>query len=232
MVSGWATDSRVLYTMLVALVAAERLVELLVSRRNLARARSRGGVVESRRSYLTVAVFHAALLLACPVEVWALDRQWWPPLGVPMLGVLAATMGLRYWVIATLGESWNVRVVVVPGDPPVTRGPFRYVRHPNYLAVALEVPALALVHGAWLVGAGFGLANLLVLARRIGTEEELMRRHMPYDDVMRGRPRFLPSWSHRALSRRCGHLQGDEHTITGDPQAPETASQVERHACD
>lgn len=164
MVSGWATDSRVLYTMLVALVAAERLVELLVSRRNLARARSRGGVVESRRSYLTVAVFHAALLLACPVEVWALDRQWWPPLGVPMLGVLAATMGLRYWVIATLGESWNVRVVVVPGDPPVTRGPFRYVRHPNYLAVALEVPALALVHGAWLVGAGFGLANLLVLA--------------------------------------------------------------------
>lgn len=193
MVNGWLADSRVLYTALVALVAIERLVELLLSRRHLAAARARGGVVESRRSYLRVAVFHVLLLLACPLEVWGLGRAWQPAVGVPMLVVLGLTMGLRYWVIATLGQRWNVRVVVVPGDPPITAGPFRVLRHPNYLAVALEVPALALVHGAWLVGVSFGLVNLLVLAGRIRIEEDLMCRHTRYGEVMQGHPRFLPT---------------------------------------
>lgn len=185
-------DTRLLYTALVGLVGLERLVELAISRRHLRRALARGGVVEGPASRRRSVAFHVTFLAACPLEAWGLDRPWRPALGFAMLTVLAITMALRYWAVGTLGERWNIWVVCVPGDATVTGGPYRWLRHPNYLAVLFEVPALALVHGAWFTAAAFGIGDVLLLAQRIRLEEGLLCRHTDYDRTMADRSRLLP----------------------------------------
>lgn len=122
-------------------------------------------------------LMHAAFLVACPLEVWLLHRPWRPPLGWAMLAVVGTTMGLRYWVVATLGDRWNTRVLCIPGEPPIERGPYRWVRHPNYVAVVLELIALPLVHGAWLTAVVFTLWNTRVLQLRLRTEEAALAHY-------------------------------------------------------
>ena len=168
-------DSRVLYTLLIAAVAVERLVELVISRRHEKALRARGAVEAGAGHYPVMVAIHAALLLAAPAEVWLLDRPFLPWLGWPMLALVAATMALRYWVIATLGERWATRVLVLPGAPLVAGGPYRFLRHPNYLAVAVEVVALPLVHTAWLTALVCGVANGAILAWRIRIEDAALR---------------------------------------------------------
>ncbi|MDX1630805.1 MAG: isoprenylcysteine carboxyl methyltransferase family protein [Thermoanaerobaculia bacterium] len=168
--------SRFLYLLLVGLVAAERLVELRVSRRNEERLRTRGARETGAGHYPFMVGLHGALLVAAPLEVWLLDREFHPLVGPAMLLVLAATMALRYWVVATLGVRWTTRVMVLPGAPRIRRGPYRWARHPNYLAVGLEVVALPLVHSAWITALLFGLANGCLLAVRIRVEERALGR--------------------------------------------------------
>lgn len=168
-------DSRTLFTLLIAAVGLERLVELLISRRHEHALRARGAVEAGAGHYPVMVAIHAALLVAAPAEVWLLDRPFLPWLGWPMLAVVAATMALRYWVIATLEERWATRVLVLPSAPLVAGGPYRFLRHPNYLAVAVEVVALPLVHTAWLTALLCGIANLAILAWRIRVEDAALR---------------------------------------------------------
>jgi methyltransferase len=163
-------DSRVAYTMLIALVALLRLIELRISRRNVAALKARGAVEVGAGHYPWMVAVHASFLVGCPLEVWLLDRPWIAGLGLPMLVLFAAGMGLRYWAIRTLGVRWCTRVIVVPGEPLVTTGPFRLLRHPNYLGVVLELVALPLVHTAWLTAVLASVANGLVLRRRVVAE--------------------------------------------------------------
>ncbi|WP_327090601.1 hypothetical protein OIE66_08250 [Nonomuraea sp. NBC_01738] len=167
------------YTVLVALVAAERLAELVVARRHLAWARARGGVEYGRRHYPWMVVAHTCLLIAAPAEVWLLHRPFLPWLGWPMLAVVLLAQALRWWCVATLGRQWNTRVVVVPGLPLVHRGPYRWLRHPNYVAVVAEGVALPLVHTAWLTALGFTAANLVLLAVRTRVENAALRDARP-----------------------------------------------------
>ncbi len=83
---------------------------------------------------------------------------------------------VRLWVIASLGPHWTTRVIVQPGAPLVTRGPYRFLRHPNYAVVALEIPVLPLAFGAWRIALGFGLVNLALLAHRIRVEDRALAR--------------------------------------------------------
>jgi methyltransferase len=168
-------SSRALFLLLVVAVAGERLLELVLSQRHERALRARGAVEAGARHYPLMVGVHVLLLAAAPAEVLLLDRPFLPWLGWPMVAVVAATMALRYWVVLTLGERWTTRVLVVPGAPLVARGPYRFLRHPNYLAVALEVVALPLVHTAWLAALVCGVANLLVLARRIRVEDAALR---------------------------------------------------------
>jgi methyltransferase len=108
------------------------------------------------------------------VEAITLRRRFIRRLGLPMLGVVLLAQGLRWWCIATLGRQWNTRVIVVPGLPLVSAGPYRRLRHPNYLAVVVEVAALPLVHTAWVTALMFTLANAAVLAVRIPVEERAL----------------------------------------------------------
>ena len=158
------------YVVLVLAVGAERLVELVVAKRNLAWALARGGVETGFGHYPVMVVLHTALLVGALVEVLALHRPFVPALGAVMVVLVFAAQGLRWWCIRTLGPQWNTRVVVVPGLPLVGGGPYRWLRHPNYVAVVVEGFALPLVHSAWLTALVFTLANAALLTLRIRTE--------------------------------------------------------------
>ncbi|RVX43492.1 alkylresorcinol O-methyltransferase [Nonomuraea polychroma] len=159
------------YLILIGLVVLERLAELAVARRNLAWARLKGGVEYGRRHYPWIVTAHVALLGAAPAEVWLLGRPFLPALGWPMLAIVLLAQALRWWCITTLGRQWNTRVVVVPGLPLVTGGPYRWMRHPNYVAVVAEGLALPLVHTAWLTALVFTAVNAVLLAIRITVED-------------------------------------------------------------
>ena len=164
------------YTLLVAAVAGERVVELVVARRNLAWSRAQGGVEVGFGHYPMMVLLHAGLLIGCVVEVSALDRPFLPWLGWPMLAILVAAQGLRWWCVATLGRRWNTRVIVIPGAPRITAGPYRFFSHPNYVAVVAEGIALPLVHTAWITALLFTVLNAVLLTTRIGAENAALAK--------------------------------------------------------
>ncbi len=151
------------------LVALQRLAELGYARRNARRLLAAGGVEHGAGHYPLFVALHGAWLAALFVMVPAEAPADWGLLG--LYGLLQ--LG-RLWVIASLGRRWTTRVIVVPGAPLVTRGPYRFLRHPNYLIVALEIPVLPLAFGAWQIALGFGLANLALLAWRFRIEERAL----------------------------------------------------------
>ena len=159
------------FTALVALVGLERLAELVVSRRNAAWSLARGGVEHGRGHYPVMVALHSGFLIAMLVEAWVRRPEVPPALAWSMLALVLASQALRWWCIATLGPRWNTRVIVVPGMPPVTGGPYRLLRHPNYVAVVVEGMALPLVHSAWMTAVVFTVANAVLLTVRIRVED-------------------------------------------------------------
>ena len=166
------------YLVLILLTAVERIVELVVSKRNATLAFRKGGVEYGFRHFPFMVALHTGLLLACIAEVFLLDRQFIPWLGWPMLAIaLLAQLG-RYWCIVSLGEQWNTRVIVVPGAGRVeARGPYRWMRHPNYVIVAIEGIALPLVYDAWITAVAFTALNAVLLLRfRIPIENGALKQ--------------------------------------------------------
>lgn len=171
--------SQVLYTLLVAAVVGERFAELGVARRNARWAFAHGGREVGGGHYPVMVVLHTGLLLGCLVEVWLADRPFVPAIGWVMLVLAVGSQVLRWWCIRTLGPRWNTRVIVVPGMPLVDRGPYRWLRHPNYVAVVVEGLALPLVHSAWLTALVFSAANAWLLTVRIRTENRALADAAP-----------------------------------------------------
>jgi len=162
------------FTLLVLAVAAERLVELVVARRNLRWAVEQGGQEFGREHFRWMVLLHVGLLVGSLLEVWLLQPPWLPWLGWPMLGLVLLAQALRWWCIGTLGRQWNTRIVVIPGLPLVHSGPYRWIRHPNYVAVVIEGFALPLVHTAWITAAVFSSLNALLLRTRIRAENRAL----------------------------------------------------------
>lgn len=169
-------SGQILFTLLVLAVASERVAELVVSRRNAAWSLARGGVEAGRGHYPFMVVLHTGLLAGALAEVWVRRPDAVAALAWSMLVLVAAAQALRWWCIATLGRQWNTRVIVVPGAPRVTGGPYRRLPHPNYAAVAVEGFALPLVHSAWVTALAFTLLNGFLLAVRIRTEDAALAR--------------------------------------------------------
>lgn len=164
------------YALLIAVVACERLAELVIARRNLAWSLERGGVEVGAGHYPVMVVLHTGFLLGCLAEVFLLDRPFLPALGWSMLAIVVAAQVLRWWCITSLGPRWNTRVVVIPGAPRVNGGPYRLFSHPNYVAVVAEGIALPLVHTAWITALVFTVLNAALLTRRITTENAALAR--------------------------------------------------------
>ena len=193
-------DTRWLYVGLIGLVVLERLLELVITERNARSLRARGGFEVGRAHFLPMALLHTCLLAAAPLEVFLFERSFRPLFGGVMLLLLAGTMALRYWAISSLGDRWTTRVFVVPGEPPVAKGPYRWLRHPNYLAVIVEVAVLPLIHGAWWTAIAFSTGNALVLRTRIRVEEEALASHSDYHRVLGDRPRIVPGTGRSSTS--------------------------------
>lgn len=185
------------YLAFLALVAAERAFELWLSRRNATRALAQGGIEVGQSHFAFMRALHVAFLASCALEVALLHRGFEPRLGLPMLGLALGAQALRYWAIATLGPRWNVRVIVVPGEPVVTSGPYRWLRHPNYLAVVIEGFAIPLIHGAWLTALAFSALNAALLRVRIRVEERALAEHCELEAKLGDRPRLVPLRSAR-----------------------------------
>lgn len=158
------------YLALIAIVALERLVELVVSKRNLAWSMAHGGTEYGYGHYPTMVTLHVGLLAGCVAEPLLMHRPFVPALGWPMLAVVLGAQVLRWWCITTLGPQWNTRVIVIPGAARVLDGPYRWIPHPNYVAVVIEGFALPLVHSAWLTAATFSALNALLLRTRLRAE--------------------------------------------------------------
>lgn len=158
----------------VALVLAQRLVELRLARRNEAWARSRGALEHGRAHYPLFIVLHAGWIAGLTLEALALGPALAP--GWPwFLGAYLIAQAGRAWAIASLGPYWNTRILVVPGHPLVRSGPYRFLRHPNYLVVAIELAAGPLVFGAWRTALIASLLNAaLLLLVRIPAEEHAL----------------------------------------------------------
>jgi methyltransferase len=167
------------YVLLVLAVAAERVAELVVARRNAAHTLARAGVEYGRGHYPVMVALHTGLLACCLLEPLLADRPFLPALGWPMLALALLAQALRWWCVTTLGPYWNTRVIVVPGARLVAAGPYRYLRHPNYVAVVVEVAALPLVHCAWLTATAFTLANAVLLTVRVRCENAALGQAVP-----------------------------------------------------
>jgi methyltransferase len=154
--------------LILALVTLQRLYELRLSERHTRALKARGAFEVGRGHYPTLVALHAAWLGA----LWLLG--WDKPVSWPLVVVFAALQLARFWVIASLGERWTTRIIVLPGASLVRRGPYRWLRHPNYLVVAAEIAILPLAFALPEVAVLFSLLNALVLVIRIRAEDEAL----------------------------------------------------------
>ena len=164
----------VAFTVLVVLVALERVLELVVSKRNLRWSRAHGGLEFGHSHYPYMVALHVFLLAGSVIEVWVFQRPLIPALSWTMLALVIASQALRWWCIVSLGQRWNTLVVVVPGMPRVTRGPYRWLSHPNYVAVVIEGIALPMVGFAWMTAVIFTVLNIPLLMTRLRVENEAL----------------------------------------------------------
>jgi methyltransferase len=183
---------KLVYSLLVAVVACQRLLELRMSRRHEAALRARGAVEHARHQVPIMKALHTSWLLACLAEPWLLPWPLEPALALTACAAFACGQTLRLLAMRALGARWTVRVLVLPGAAPVQHGVFRHLRHPNYLGVILELAGLPLIGGAYLTACLFSVANGALLWRRIRAEEHALEGAGEYAAALGDRPCLVP----------------------------------------
>lgn len=169
--------TRLLFVAFVAGLGLQRLFELRLSRHHEQMMRQRGGREHAPETYRWIVTVHSAWFAAMLLEIFAGRRKIHPRLAAVSLSLFTLGQALRLTAIRTLGWRWSTRVVTVPGEAPVRHGIYRYLRHPNYLGVELEIIAAPLLHSAYLTSAIFGVANALLLRDRIRREEQALEKN-------------------------------------------------------
>ena len=190
------------YLAILAALAAERMFHLALAARNARRAFAMGAVEHGQSHYPAMAAFHALFLLSAAAEAIVLKRPFPGALGWIALGGALGAQALRYWSIASLGVRWNTRIIVFPGMPLVSRGPYRFMRHPNYLAVIVEIACVPMIRGCWLTAVVFSIGNAALLRIRIRAEEAALGPR--YALELDGRPRLVPKLLLRSARRETG----------------------------
>ena len=162
-----------LLVLVVVLVAGQRLFELVLARWNERRTRARGAVERGQRHYLSIVALHTLWLVSTLIEGLLRGPElplFWP---VP-LALFLLVQPLRYWAIFSLGERWNTKILVLPGEKSVRRGPYRYLDHPNYVVVVAEILTFPLIFGAWITALVFTVLNAVILSVRIREENRAL----------------------------------------------------------
>ena len=186
------------YISLLVLVGIERIVELRVSRRNQRRMAEQGvrKIVEPHFPWLVA--FHTLVIVSAGLEVLLWHRPLIPALAVPMAAVFVLSNLLRWWVIRLLADLWNVQIMESSRIRIVTAGPYRWIRHPNYVGVVMEVVSLPLIHTAWITAIVGTTLYLEILRRRVRMEDAVLLADPAYRLAMGDKPRFLPRLFKRA----------------------------------
>lgn len=159
--------------LLLALVTIQRLGELVLARHNTAKLKARGAYEVAPGHYPLIVLLHGAWLAG----LWWL--AWNRPLDLPLAGLFVVVEGFRVWVLASLGDRWTTRIIILPGAALVRRGPYRFIPHPNYAVVCAEIVLLPLVFGLWLYALVFTLLNAAILFIRIGAENRALAAISP-----------------------------------------------------
>jgi methyltransferase len=180
------------YLGLLLVVALLRIYELQISHRHRREMVAHGASRVVDPVFRPMVLLHTGVLLGAAAEVVFLHRPFYPLFAGVCFGIFLAANVIRWWVIRTLGDHWNVQVMDSTSLGVITTGPFHYVRHPNYAAVFVEMLVLPLIHCAWITAGVGSAAHLLILSRRIRTEEQVLFSDSRYREAMYGKPRFLP----------------------------------------
>jgi methyltransferase len=184
--------TRAAYLVLLAIVGVGRLLELRHSARNQSKMVAQGATLVPEPHYSLIVAIHSGVLVSAALEVWFLKRPFFPALAIPVGILFLCANALRWWVIRTLSGQWNVQIMDSALLGVVTAGPYRWVRHPNYVAVIMELFSLPMIHAAWITAIWGTLAYSCVLIRRVATEESVLLANPEYQSQMAWKPRFLP----------------------------------------
>ena len=165
-----------LFLLIIGLTIVERLVELRLGKRKLAWSLENGGVESGQGHWPWMVTLHTLFLGAMLAEALFMTTIAHTLMTVAAVSVAAGSQGLRWWCIRTLGQRWNPRVVVVPNLPRIQNGPYRFLNHPNYVAVAAEGIALPMIHGCWRTAVGFTVLNAILMVVRVRCENEALAK--------------------------------------------------------
>lgn len=186
------STSVVAFLILLLAVGALRIFELRVSRRHQQRMIAQGASKVNEPHFRWIVLAHTGVLVGAAAEVVFLRRPFLPWLAAVMFVLFLASNAVRLWVVRTLGFRWSVQVMDAAQLGVVTTGPFRYVRHPNYSAVIVEMISLPLIHTAWITALVTSAAYSFALTKRVVAEERVLLANPDYRAAMAGKPRFLP----------------------------------------
>ncbi len=178
------------YLALLGALGAERIIELIISARHARWAFARGGTEAGAAHYPAMAAFHTLFILSCAGEAIIFKRTFSATLGWIALGGALFAQAMRYWAVAALGRRWNTRIIVLPEVAPVASGPYRFLRHPNYLAIVIEMICVPMIYGCWITAVVFSAGNAMLLRVRIKAEESALGA--PYQEAFSSVPRLIP----------------------------------------
>lgn len=180
------------YILLLVMVGLMRLREIGVSWRNQRRLAAKGVPKIPEPHFRWMVLFHIGILISAGLEVVLFHRRLIPALALPMGVLLVLASALRWWVIHVMSEHWNIQVMASTELGVVVDGPFRWIRHPNYAAVFVELIALPLIHSAWFTALTGAIIHIWILSRRLSVEESVLLSNPKYVTAMGSKPRFWP----------------------------------------
>ncbi|MGH7909472.1 MAG: isoprenylcysteine carboxyl methyltransferase family protein [Thermodesulfobacteriota bacterium] len=163
------------FSIFILFVISQRLVELLIAKRNERILKAQGAIEFDKNGYRVIAAMHVAFFISLICEKFFFQRTlntYW----IFFVVLFAGAQVLRYWAIKTLGVYWNTKILVLPNHKLVNTGPYKYLRHPNYVAVIVEVAVIPLIFSCYITAVVFSLINLSLLRRRIKIEEDGLKK--------------------------------------------------------
>lgn len=180
------------FFLFVGFIIVQRLVELTIAKRNERWIVDQGGIEYGQGHYPAMVLIHSAFFVAYIAEVITLGKSlsvYWPFLLILFL----LTQGMRVWALTSLGKFWNTKIIILPGAVVVKKGPYKIIKHPNYLIVALELIIIPLMFNAFITLAIFMVLNLVILSIRIPAEEKALRELTQYESAFKNQGRFIPN---------------------------------------
>lgn len=185
-----------MFTWLIVIIILQRLIELYIARKNEAWMKSQGGIEVGQSHYQYMVIIHICFFIALLLEVFLFNRTSSSAFPILLIGFILTQIG-RVWVILSLGRYWNTKIIILPQGNVIKKGPYRFLKHPNYVIVSLELIIIPFIFQAYFTAVLFTLLNILILSIRIPAEEKALLELTEYGEVFSKQNRFLPSFSKR-----------------------------------